>query len=78
MPTIHTHPPVRYPKGPFSMSVVYGFTGGAILTSIVFSLLLFLSIDKDPLMKGLFGALAVIFELGKFYVWYELGERRVV
>jgi len=58
------------------MSVVYGFTGGAILTSIVFSLLLFLSIDKDPLMKGLFGALAIIFELGKFYVWYELGERR--
>ncbi len=70
------HPPVRYPKGPLAMTVVYGFTGGAILTSIVFSLLLFLSIDKDPLMMGLFGALAVIFELGKFYVWYELGERR--
>ncbi|MGL6118090.1 hypothetical protein [Plesiomonas sp.] len=28
------------------------------------------------MMKWLFGALAVIFELGKFYVWYEFGERR--
>ena len=25
-------------------------------------------------MKWLFGGLAIIFELGKFYVWYEYGE----
>ncbi|KPA51927.1 Preprotein translocase subunit SecY [Photobacterium leiognathi subsp. mandapamensis] len=55
---------------------VYSFTGAAILASIVFSLLLFLSIDDDPLMKFLFGGLAVIFELGKFFAWYEVGERK--
>ncbi|MBQ4671682.1 Preprotein translocase subunit SecY [Aeromonas dhakensis] len=53
---------------------MYSFTGLAILASIVFSLLLFLSIDENPLMKWLFGGLAIIFELGKFYVWYEYGE----
>ncbi|MGL4600648.1 MAG: hypothetical protein ACRCVE_03930 [Plesiomonas sp.] len=58
------------------MTIVYSFTGAAILASIIFSLLLFLSIDDNPMMKWLFGALAVIFELGKFYVWYEFGERR--
>lgn len=57
------------------MTVVYSFTGAAILASIIFSLLLFLSIDQDPWMKVLFGALAVIFELGKFFAWYEFGER---
>jgi len=57
------------------MTVVYGFTGAAILASIIFSLLLFLSIDENPWMKVLFGALAVIFELGKFFAWYEFGER---
>ncbi len=57
------------------MTVVYSFTGAAILASIIFSLLLFLSIDDDPWMKVLFGALAVIFELGKFFAWYEFGER---
>lgn len=58
------------------MWTVYSFTGASIAASIVFSLLLFLSIDDDPLMKFLFGSLAVIFELGKFFAWYEVGERR--
>ena len=58
------------------MSTVYSFTGAAILASIIFSLLLFLSIDNDPWMKFLLGSLAVIFELGKFFAWYEFGERR--
>ncbi len=66
---------MRHPKGAFAMSVVYSFTGASILASIIFSLLLFLSIDDDPWMKALFGALAVIFELGKFFAWYEFGER---
>jgi hypothetical protein len=67
---------LRYPKGWFALTTVYSFTGLAILASIVFSLLLFLSIDDNPLMKWLFGGLAIIFELGKFYVWYEYGERK--
>lgn len=58
------------------MFTVYGFTGASILASIIFSLLLFLSIDNDPWMQFLFGSLAVIFELGKFFAWYEFGERR--
>lgn len=58
------------------MWTVYSFTGASILASIVFSLLLFLSIDDDPLMQVLFGGLAVIFELGKFFAWYEVGERK--
>lgn len=58
------------------MWTVYGFTGASILASIIFSLLLFLSIDEDPVMQLLFGGLAVIFELGKFFAWYEFGERR--
>ncbi|MCG7497968.1 biogenesis of lysosome-related organelles complex 1 subunit 2 [Vibrio sp. Of7-15] len=58
------------------MFTVYGFTGASILASIIFSLLLFLSIDDDPWMQFLFGSLAVIFELGKFFAWYEFGERR--
>ncbi|BAJ02639.1 hypothetical protein [Shewanella violacea] len=66
---------VRFPKGKFAMWSVYSFTGASILASIVFSLLLFLSIDDDPLMRLLFGGLAVIFELGKFFAWYEVGER---
>ncbi|MGL5604883.1 MAG: hypothetical protein ACRDDP_06300 [Plesiomonas sp.] len=74
--TTHTQVPVRYPKEWFALTIVYSFTGAAILASIIFSLLLFLSIDDNPMMKWLFGALAVIFELGKFYVWYEFGERR--
>ncbi|WP_373689516.1 Preprotein translocase subunit SecY [Photobacterium ganghwense] len=68
--------PVRYPKGNFAMVTVYSFTGASILASIIFSLLLFLSIDEDPVMQLLFGGLAVIFELGKFFAWYEFGERR--
>ncbi len=67
---------IRYPKGFFAIWTVYSFTGAAILASIIFSLLLFLSIDDDPLMKFLFGGLAVIFELGKFFAWYEVGERK--
>ena len=67
---------MRYPKGWFALTTVYSFTGLAILASIIFSLLLFLSIDDNPLMKWLFGGLAIIFELGKFYVWYEYGERK--
>ncbi|WP_028025441.1 hypothetical protein [Enterovibrio calviensis] len=66
----------RYPKGPFAMISVYSFTGAAVVTSTVFSLLLFLSIDDSPMMKALFGTLAIIFEAGKFYAWYEFGERR--
>ena len=66
---------IRHPKGHFAMTIVFSFTGAAILASIIFSLLLFLSIDKNPLMMVLFGALAVIFELGKFFAWYEFGER---
>ncbi|MFD2176786.1 Preprotein translocase subunit SecY [Veronia pacifica] len=66
----------RYPKGRFAMFSVYSFTGAAVITSTVFSLLLFLSIDDDPMMKVLFGTLAVIFEAGKFFAWYEYGERR--
>ncbi|WP_299019842.1 Preprotein translocase subunit SecY [uncultured Photobacterium sp.] len=58
------------------MCTVYSFTGASILASIIFSLLLFLSIDEDPMMQLLFGGLAVIFELGKFFAWYEFGERR--
>jgi len=68
--------PNRFPKGWFALVVVYAFTGAAMLTSIIFSLLLFLSFDEQPLMQVLFGALAIIFELGKFYVWYEFGELR--
>ncbi len=55
---------------------VYSFTGASILASIVFSMLLFLSIDDDPFMQVMFGSLAVIFELGKFFAWYEVGERQ--
>jgi len=66
---------IRHAKGPFAITVVYSFTGAAILASIIFSLLLFLSIDENPWMKALFGSLAVIFELGKFFAWYEFGER---
>ncbi|QFU22372.1 Preprotein translocase subunit SecY [Shewanella eurypsychrophilus] len=66
---------LRFPKGRFAMWSVYSFTGASILASIVFSLLLFLSIDDDPVMQLLFGGLAVIFELGKFFAWYEVGER---
>ncbi|WP_325892589.1 Preprotein translocase subunit SecY [Grimontia sp. NTOU-MAR1] len=66
----------RYPKGPFAMISVYTFTGAAVVTSTVFSLLLFLSIDDNTMMKVLFGTLAIIFEAGKFYAWYEFGERR--
>lgn len=65
----------RFPKGKFAMWSVYSFTGASILASIIFSLLLFLSIDDDPVMQFLFGGLAVIFELGKFFAWYEVGER---
>jgi len=69
------HKRIRHPKGAFAMSVVYSFTGASILASIIFSLLLFLSIDENPWMQLLFGSLAVIFELGKFFAWYEFGER---
>ncbi|CZF79072.1 hypothetical protein GCE9029_01240 [Grimontia celer] len=58
------------------MFSVYTFTGAAVVTSTVFSLLLFLSIDDNTMMKVLFGTLAIIFEAGKFYAWYEFGERR--
>ena len=67
---------MRYPKSLLTMVSVYSFTAASILTSIIFSLLLFLSIDESLLMKFLFGSLAVIFELGKFFAWYEYGERR--
>lgn len=68
--------PVRYPKSTFAMVVVYFLTSASVLTSIFFSLLLFLSIDDDWVMMALFGSLAIIFELGKFFAWYEFGERR--
>lgn len=71
-----TEPFIRYPKGWFALATVYSFTGAAIAASIVFSLLLFLSLHEEPVMQMLFGGLAIIFELGKFYVWYEYGERR--
>ncbi|SIN81987.1 hypothetical protein SAMN05444724_0693 [Salinivibrio sp. ES.052] len=58
------------------MLSVYSFTSAAIVASTIFSLLLFLSLDDNPMMQWLFGALAVIFEAGKFYAWYEFGERR--
>ncbi len=67
--------PIRYPKSKFAMWTVYSFTTASVLTSIFFSLLLFLSIDDDWLMMALFGSLAIIFELGKFFAWYEVGER---
>lgn len=66
---------IRRPKGKLAMFTLYGFTGSAIAASIIFSLLLFLSIHDKLLMQILFGSLAVIFELGKFFAWYELGER---
>ncbi|MBB1487740.1 Preprotein translocase subunit SecY [Oceanospirillum sediminis] len=68
--------PVRYPKSSFAMNVVYLLTSASVLTSIFFSLLLFLSIDDDWVMMALFGSLAIIFELGKFFAWFEFGERR--
>ena len=68
--------PVRFPKSTFAMGVVYFLTSASVLTSIFFSLLLFLSIDDDWVMMALFGSLAIIFELGKFFAWYEFGERR--
>ncbi|MBZ6065340.1 Preprotein translocase subunit SecY [Aeromonas schubertii] len=71
-----TEPFIRHPKGWFALATVYSFTGAAIAASIVFSLLLFLSLHEEPVMQMLFGGLAIIFELGKFYVWYEYGERR--
>jgi hypothetical protein len=74
--TTSTKAALRYPKGWFALTAAYSFTGLAGLASIVFSLLLFLSIDDNPLMKWLFGGLAIIFELGKFYVRYEYGERK--
>ena len=64
---------LRYPKGWFALTTVYSFTGLAILASIVFSCCCF-SPSAKTLMKWLFGGLAIIFELGKFYVWYEYGE----
>lgn len=39
---------LRYPKGWFALTTVYSFTGLAILASIVFSLLLFLSSTTTP------------------------------
>ncbi|GIC78523.1 hypothetical protein FMO003_15770 [Moritella sp. F3] len=57
------------------MCSLYAFTGAAIAASVIFSLLLFLSIHDKLLMQILFGSLAVIFELGKFFAWYEFGER---
>lgn len=65
----------RLPKGPFALCVVYLITGASIAASMVFSLLLFLSLDQGPLMKVMFGGLALVFEVGKFYIWYEMGER---
>ncbi|MGI2257843.1 Preprotein translocase subunit SecY [Shewanella sp. GXUN23E] len=67
---------LRYPKGPLATTTVWSLAGASILASTIFSLLLFLSIDDNPVMKWLFGSLAVIFEAGKFYAWYEFGERR--
>lgn len=65
----------RRPKGTLAMCSLYAFTGAAIAASVIFSLLLFLSIHDKLLMQILFGSLAVIFELGKFFAWYEFGER---
>lgn len=65
----------RRPKGTQAMLSLYGFTGAAILASVIFSLLLFLSIHDKLLMQVLFASLAIIFELGKFFAWYEFGER---
>ncbi|WP_107851891.1 hypothetical protein [Oceanimonas marisflavi] len=65
----------RLPKGPFALSVIYLITGASIAASMVFSLLLFLSLEQGPLMKAMFGGLALVFEVGKFYIWYEMGER---
>ncbi|MDX2319795.1 MAG: Preprotein translocase subunit SecY [Moritella sp.] len=65
----------RRPKGTLAMVSLYAFTGAAIAASVIFSLLLFLSIHDKLLMQILFGSLAVIFELGKFFAWYEFGER---
>lgn len=65
----------RFPKGHFALFVIYLITGASIAASMVFSLLLFLSLDQGLLMKVMFGSLAVVFEVGKFYIWYEMGER---
>ncbi|QUM80485.1 Preprotein translocase subunit SecY [Moritella sp. 5] len=65
----------RRPKGTLAICSLYAFTGAAITASVIFSLLLFLSIHDKLLMQILFGSLAVIFELGKFFAWYEFGER---
>ncbi|GHA07821.1 hypothetical protein [Oceanisphaera arctica] len=65
----------RLPKGHFALSVVYLITGASIAASMVFSLLLFLSLEQGLLMKLMFGGLALVFEVGKFYIWYEMGER---
>ncbi|MDP5292091.1 hypothetical protein Q9290_07295 [Oceanimonas sp. CHS3-5] len=65
----------RLPKGHFALFVIYLITGASIAASMVFSLLLFLSLDQGPLMKVMFGGLALVFEVGKFYIWYEMGER---
>lgn len=65
----------RFPKGHFALFVIYLITGASIAASMVFSLLLFLSLDQGLLMKVMFGSLAVVFEIGKFYIWYEMGER---
>lgn len=56
----------RYPKGRFALISVYSFTGAAILASTIFSLLLFLSIDDNPLMQALFGGLASFSRLESF------------
>ncbi|ART82077.1 hypothetical protein CBP31_05105 [Oceanisphaera profunda] len=65
----------RLPKGHFALTVVYLITGASIAASMVFSLLLFLSLEQGLLMKLMFGGLALVFEIGKFYIWYEMGER---
>lgn len=65
----------RLPKGLFALTVVYLITGASIAASMVFSLLLFLSLEQGLLMKLMFGGLALVFEVGKFYIWYEMGER---
>ncbi|MGO4997988.1 hypothetical protein [Oceanisphaera sp. W20_SRM_FM3] len=65
----------RLPKGYLALTVVYLVTGASIAASMVFSLLLFLSLEQGLLMKLMFGGLALVFEVGKFYIWYEIGER---
>ena len=65
----------RLPKGHLALTVVYFITGASIAASMVFSLLLFLSLEQGLLMKLMFGGLALVFEVGKFYIWYEMGER---